>query len=238
MLLRREFLIAAGAFAASGNILFAKSANAAPEVPELLDHILLGCSNLDDGIAFVEKNSGVRAAFGGVHPGRGTRNALLSFGGRKYLEIIAPDPAQPPPKVYPQLLTMKEPRILTWAAHLDDLASLAAQLQKQKIGFEPVTPGSRRRPDGAMLHWSTLNLHDTRNGLFPFFIQWGAGSPHPSLDAPSGCSLLHFLAESPHPDALSAQFQALGLNVKVVQGDRERLIATLSGSHGDWTVSS
>ncbi len=42
----------------------------ADEVPPLLDHILLGSSGLDGGIDFVEERTGVRAAFGGVHPGR------------------------------------------------------------------------------------------------------------------------------------------------------------------------
>ena len=77
--------------------------------------------------------SSLRAAFGGVHPGRGTRNALLSLGERtrlelnprRYLEIIAPAPEQSGAPDHYGLLKLTEPRLVGWAAHPGDLNDLS-----------------------------------------------------------------------------------------------------------------
>src|SRR6266446_5019672 len=111
---------------------------AASEVPSLLDHILLGCNDLDLGIDFVEQRTGVRPAIGGVHPGRGTRNALLSLGERRYLEIIAPDPKQDrvetfAAKQWNLLKELTTPRLITWAAHPGDVEALAKKLHNAGI---------------------------------------------------------------------------------------------------------
>ena len=180
------------------------------QVPPMLDHILLGCNDLQRGIDFVEQRTGVRAAFGGVHPGRGTQNALLSLGPStanqkgRYLEIIAPDPQQNASgELVSMLKKLTELRLVGWAAHPGDLQVLAADLAKAGIAAEGPTPGSRKRPDGSLLHWKTLNLKDDANGLLPFFIEWSPDSAHPATDAPSGCQLLRFELLTPDPAALA-----------------------------------
>src|SRR5262249_47311486 len=149
------------------------------------DHILLGVSDLDQGIAWMEERSGVRAVFGGVHPGRGTRNALLSLGPRRYLEIIAPDPAQ---KVISssvrsrrgQLEGLASPRLVAWAVHTDDVDALVNKARAAGIKMESPHEGGRTRPDGRVLRWRVAGFSDDHDGLLPFFIEWNRDSLHPS----------------------------------------------------------
>ncbi len=213
--------------------------NDAPGVPGVLDHILLGCSDLERGIAFVEEKTGVKAAFGGVHPGRGTQNALLSLGERRYLEIIAPDPKQagvagPESSVERlKLRGLTEPRLVTWAAHPGNVSEFVKKLKKAGVVAEGPTPGSRKRPDGRVLQWKTVNLADDAGGLLPFFIEWSAESVHPSVDAPKGCTLEKFWAESPEPEELAKKFKLIGVEVQVSQGGKERLRARIAGPQGE-----
>jgi len=235
MLSRRSFLAATTAFTLSPRFILAKPAN---EVPALLDHILLGCSDLDQGIDFVHQHTGVKAAFGGVHPGRGTCNALLALGERRYLEIIAPDPQQPDVPDSFGLLRLTEPRLITWAAHPGEIQAFANRLAKAGIVAEGPTPGSRKRPDGRLLQWKTLNLKDDAHGLLPFFIEWSPSSPHPSLDAPKGCHLSSFEILTPDPDTLAKAVQQLALDVAISKGPAPQLRATLASASRNLLLTS
>jgi catechol 2,3-dioxygenase-like lactoylglutathione lyase family enzyme len=199
-------------------------------VPVMLDHILLGCSDLDRGIDFVEKHTGIPAAFGGVHPGRGTRNALLSLGEKHYLEIIALDPLQSDAPDHYGLAQLIVPRLVGWAAHPGDLNQFATRLSKAGIAFDGPNPGSRKRPDGRLLQWKTLNLKDDLGGLLPFFIEWSADTSHPSVDAPRGCHLARFELLTPDPEKLRSTAAAMGLGVEIVKSDKAQHRATISCS--------
>lgn len=231
---RREFLVMA-----SGAAVVAPTA-VVRQVPGLLDHILLGCGDLERGIAFVEERTGVKAAFGGVHPGRGTQNALLSLGERQYLEIIAPDPKQETKTdvIAAYIAKLAEPRLVTWAAHPKKIAELAQKLSKEKIAAAGPTPGSRERPDGTVLRWSTVNLQNNLNGLLPFFIEWSADSVHPSVDAPKGCELGSFVAISPNPGVLVRKYRQIGIEISVERGEKDALKTRISGPKGFLEVVS
>ncbi len=230
---RRSFVSAgAGIFitaAAHGNSLFSLEQEL---LPLSLDHILLGCSDLDRGIAFVEKHTSVRAAFGGVHPGRGTRNALLSLGEKHYLEIIALDPKQSGAPDHYGLAHLIEPRLVGWAAHPGDLDQFATRLRDANLAFDGPNPGSRKRPDGRLLQWKTLNLKDDQSGLLPFFIEWSADTVHPSADAPAGCKIVYFSMATPKAAELTRLCTQLDLDVSVDQAEKAHLHARIAGPDG------
>ena len=235
---RRSFLALTGGAAAAPSISWAARDADDDDVPALLDHLIVGCSDLDRGIELVEQNVGVRPAMGGVHPGRGTRNALLSLGERRYLEIIAPDPEQHEITHFPQIRQMTDPRLIGWAIHPPDIAVVAKQLRENQIAFAGPDDGSRRRPDGRVLTWKTINLADDRHGLLPFFIEWSADSVHPSTDAPARCQMEYFEIMSADPEELSATLRRLGLDLRVQRSDKARLRALISGPKGDLRIST
>ena len=141
---RRQFLqVSAGTLAAS----LLLRGEAPVSFPENLDHILLGTPELQAGIDFVQKHTGVRAAFGGVHPGRGTQNALLSLGDRRYLEIIAPDPAQRREKSHRLQLAFSNGAPINWLGR--------APRECYRVRRE--TPGS----------WNQMRWADTRLSQAP-----------------------------------------------------------------------
>lgn len=203
---------------------------------DAVDHLLLGTDDLDRGIAWLESKTGVKAAVGGSHPGRGTRNALAALGGRRYIEIIAPDPAQPTENLRLNLRTLAEPRLIAWAAATADIGEVTKRIRA--AGSTPAAPadGSRARPDGRLLKWRTLaiqtDLARPEVNPVPFFIEWAAGSAHPSQDSPKGCELAAFDFRHPDPKAVEAALAALGIEASVRQAADAALVATLQTPKG------
>ncbi len=164
-----------------------------------VDHVILGIDDLQKGIDELERRTGVRAAFGGAHPGRGTQNALLSLGDHHYLEILAPNPEEKGNPEAQELYGLTALRPIGWAVHTDDIAALRKSLQGPGPQAGEVRPGARNRPDGTRLAWKTLSYAAPSSPLLPFFIEWDRASAHPSATSPAGCRLAGFFLEDPNP---------------------------------------
>ena len=234
---RREWLQRTGLWSAAWGMSTGGPAAQPRSASTALDHLLLGAADLDAAVAWFEKTTGVRPVIGGSHPGMGTRNALVSLGGRQYLEIIAPDPAQPAYNFEIDLRTLPGPRLVTWAASAPALDEVVAAARAAALTVFGPRDGSRVRPDGTTLRWRSAGvLSDFRIGTVdpvPFFIEWAAASPHPSGDAPAGCRLTALEVRHPDPERLNRLLATLGIDSAVARAETAMLGAVLATPKGE-----
>jgi hypothetical protein len=207
-------------------------------VTATIDHLVYACPDLGPAVERIAEQAGVRPAFGGQHPGAGTHNALLSLGNRTYLEIIAPDPAQPRPAgpLPFGLDAVTEPGLRAWAAAPGDLDAAVREAASAGFGYGAIEDRSRRTADGHELTWRmTTYPHSAEVAVVPFLIDWN-GSQHPAGTAPAGLSLHEFRLGSPEPGRLAARLRALGLDLDVEGAGRPSLTAVLRGPRGQRLV--
>lgn len=199
-----------------------------------IDHLVYATPDSAATVDRLERLLGVRATPGGQHPGRGTRNFLVSLGTTTYLEIIGPDPDQPAPSS-PRAFGidgLSEARLVTWAAHDSDLPRVVREAAVRGVTLGTLGDGSRKRPDGVLLKWRyTSPLTVVADGIAPFFIDWGE-SEHPARTAAKGAALVSLRAE--HPDAGRVQeiLKNLGLDLAVTKGPRALLVAAIDSPRG------
>lgn len=186
-----------------------------------IDHLMYAVLDLEEGINQIEQLTGVRADYGGPHPGMGTRNALLSLGDAVYLEIIAPDPDQKEGKVDlgEELRNLRQPLLRTWAASANDLEEVANNLTGMGLKAGSIINMSRSLPSGNQLQWQLLFASGHNYGnLVPFFIDW-MGSPHPALTSPKGVVLESLKLISPEAEGLGTLVRGFDLDVEVCEID-------------------
>lgn len=201
----------------------------------MIDHLIFAAPTLSSGINFIENKLGVQPVMGGQHIGRGTHNALLALGKNTYLEIIAPDPAQPdvPRPLWMKTDQCKSPQLWTWVSKSSDLQSISAIAKQHDIPLGKLEKGNRKQANGNMLQWELSNpINENADGILPFFIDW-KDTIHPSTTLPQAGEVVEFKAFHPEASKVQLQLEQLGcpLNVEVSEAAMLSVtIKTLDGS--------
>lgn len=203
----------------------AEAMTVAQRIGSDVDHIIVGIDTLERGMRLLADLTGVTPVKGGVHPGRGTQNALMSLGSGVYLELIAPNFADTAAKA--SVAFFSQFTRLTpygWAVHAKNADSVSTLAAKRGLAPGVVQQGSRARPDGKTLAWRTVVPWPQPYGAYlPFFIEWSASSPHPSTESPMGCTLAAVRMLSPAPDSLRMVINRAEVRVPVIRDEREGL---------------
>jgi hypothetical protein len=191
-----------------------------------VDHLLIAAPDLELGRDYAESLFGVRPQTGGIHPGQGTRNALLGLENDVYIEIIAPDPEQPADLPLSRYLAGRSRAALAWwCARCDDLEALDASLREAGIEAGSIDRWSRRTPAGGELGWRLMMPDAPMLGAaLPFFIDWDDMAQHPSRQAPSIGRLLSLEIVHPEADRLATIVES---SVRVTRGNTASMAAEI-----------
>ena len=166
--------------------------------PTVVDHVLLPVADLEEGARTLSERNGLHAIAGGRHPKLGTANMIVPLG-RQYLELIAiADPREAAASRLGKRVTqaLDEGRMFVdWALRTRSVDSLRGKLLAAGWELPPIWEGSRRRPDGQILHWRTQDVSTGRaSTAIPFVIEWNVPEGlHPgeaAAEHPSGATAL------------------------------------------------
>ncbi|MGA9356111.1 MAG: VOC family protein [Terriglobales bacterium] len=154
-------------------MLFSMLATAQPAKDTILelDHVSICGSNLET-LRQMFTDVGLTPDFGGPHGNGVTQMAAVGFDDGTYIELIAP--------VKPGVTTGSEwanfmgqdAVSCAWAVGTNVLLQEVDRLKKAGIPVTAPEHGSRKRPDGMSVEWTTAGVGSgTRGSLLPFVIE-------------------------------------------------------------------
>jgi hypothetical protein len=201
----------------------------------VIDHLVYGTPDLLATVDDLSFRFGFPLSEGGQHVGLGTRNYLADLGERRYLEVVGPDWEQPDPDG-PRLFgvdSLDRPRLVTWAARVDDLDRLARDAADAGHQVGDVRSMKRDSADGAPIAWLMTPplVAADYHGLIPFVVQW-TGSAHPADRAAQGARLVALSGSTPDVAGTRRRLAAVGEDLPLTESDRWGLQAVLETPRG------
>jgi hypothetical protein len=136
-----------------------------------LDHASVCGSNLDS-LRQAFTDVGMTPDFGGAHANGITQMAYIGFDDQSYLELIAPVKAGVTEGSDWARFMSADAGPCAWAVGTTGLAEDLERLKKAGIAVTEPKKGSRKRPDGMAIEWSTADVGPGIPGsLLPFMIE-------------------------------------------------------------------
>lgn len=201
-----------------------------------VDHLVWYCADLDRGRRFFTDSMDAAPVYGGIHPGEGTRNALLSLGDQTYIEILGRDPEQPEASIEAEVRALRGEGLYHWAVSGRDLAALKAAVAAAALEGGELVPGGRTLPNGKWLGWTCFGLKNHGFGaLVPFVIDW-MESEHPAKAAPRGGRFIGIEAFTPEPRQLAKIYGVLGVEIPIREAASPALAVTIESGRGRRTL--
>ena len=186
----------------------------------VIDHLVFGCDDLQDGTSFLEQTLGVGFAGGGKHTLMATHNRLLKLQDSIYFEAIAIDheAVQKHGNIgrkrwfsldedRTKKRLAQSPRPLTWVVAVDDIYDAVS-----KCGYDAGEITAMTRGD---LEWMlTIAENGTlvEDGLLPGLIQWPGGRNPANKLPESGTRLQRLILQHPQPDVIGQIIDQLGVD--------------------------
>ena len=186
----------------------------------MIDHLVFGCDDLQNGTAYLEQALGVGFSGGGKHTLMATHNRLLKLQDSIYFEAIAID--HEAVQIHGDIgrkrwfsldedrtkqRLAQSPRPLTWVVAVDDIYDAAS-----KCGYDAGKITTMARDD---LEWMLTIAEDgalVEDGLLPSFIQWPGGRNPANKLPESGTRLQRLILQHPQPDAIGQIIDQLAID--------------------------
>ena len=138
-----------------------------------LDHVIVGVRDLAAATADW-RALGLVATDGGAHPKHGTRNAIVRFPDRSFLELMAIADRDTLRVYSPALLELLEDHpdgAINWALRTDDVVAARERIASKGLRVTELWNGIGQRDSGKVARWRTFQIGEP---AFPFVLQYEA----------------------------------------------------------------
>lgn len=190
-----------------------------------LDHLVVVANSLEEGRAWISEQLGVTIPLGGRHDFMATHNAVMSLGADIYLEVIAIDPALPPP-ARQRWFGLDQPAVRSRLAqgpylvhYLMRSSDIAATLGRLDSGLRAMI-GAPMAASRDSLSWQITIAEDGRpaaDGCLPGVIQWHSPLPQRRMHD-AGLRLQQLVLHHPEPVMIGDKLHQLGAGAVLESG--------------------